>query len=272
MFSELRPKESHILDSDVLRFGPDALKLHFPSPPPDVRFIVDITPTYCGLSSPEIAAIAEQWPDAAIVAFVRDPVARAVSGVMRSRKFAYLGGQGETVPGTWQEALALNGPFSRLQNDYDINIARWRRHFPKQVHILNFDTIENSPAEALNGVFEFLEVQRTDEAANMDLGKKVNASSDVEVSIGADNELHLIDYWLSRELPDCVPSSVTQNWREKWLERRRSLAALANVARPRRVALGALEQTYRIGRQVRGLQRAKDMRRALHHGVKQPDL
>ena len=222
-FSIIRPKESHILDIDLPKYGAAVIEKHFPSSNNDAKYLCDFTSTYYDFYDFEISEIARRWPDAMIVAFIRDPVLRSISGVMRARKFSHIGNQRETKAGSWLEAIALNGPHARSQNNYDLNIERWRQYFPNNVHILSFDELEQDPESVIKSVFNILDVPSAESVRDSKFTKKVNISSDLKSTISVENELHLLNHWLSREMPASISASITDCWRERWLVRRHKL-------------------------------------------------
>ncbi|MEM8853544.1 MAG: sulfotransferase [Pseudomonadota bacterium] len=263
--SSVRPKESHILDVDVPRMGADAFAAHFKDVGAEARYLCDITPTYCLMSSAQIAAIAKRWPDAKVLAFVRDPVARAVSGVMRARRYAHLGQQNESAPGTWAEAYALNGGTSRRQNAYDENIARWRAHYGDNVHVVVFDHLRQDPDTTINACLSFLGIEPPPDGLASAVNKRINVSSKMAPNIDATNELALVDHWLAAPPLSVVAEATYGQWQDTWQARRAQLAPKAPSAKARRTRtlLDASYAAYRRAKALKDTVKARRMEKAL---------
>ena len=257
----MREKESHVLDTDFPQIGPAAFDRHFPATDAAVRYACDVTPIYCLFSQEEVDLVARCWPDAVIVAFIRDPVARAISWVMRSRKFSYLGRQGQTKPNSLGEALALNGLSSRLQSEYDRNIARWQKAFPGQVYTILYDSVTQDPDGVFDEFISFLNLP-VDVRSEVNLRRKVNVSSDITANIGPTNERALIEYWLSRPKPSYVDNVVYEEWQLAWVSRRKELCSRTSTIRVHfiRLACSIATALYRVRHWYRSRRRAMQMR------------
>jgi hypothetical protein len=163
-------KEVHYFDL-AYRRGFAWYRTRFGKAPAD-RLAGEVTPYY--LFHPLVAGrMAAALPDSKIVAILRDPVARAVSGYLHSRRY-----HGEARP--FEQALAdedraISEDLAQLAKDplapcdalqtrsyrarglYAEQLARYFERFPRaQVHVMFFEELVSSPEPTLDTLCGFL--------------------------------------------------------------------------------------------------------------------
>ncbi|MCB1397662.1 MAG: sulfotransferase domain-containing protein [Rhodobacter sp.] len=146
-------KEAHFWDWNHQR-GIDWYRQLMTPPDPALRTL-DFTPEYAGLSDRDIAECKALNPTARVIYILRDPLARAVSGI-RMQMLWHLG-KDRTEP------LHLDADFDRvarlaklgLHGDYLRNVRAWRRHYPELI-LLNYEDFHTDRAGSVARIFSEL--------------------------------------------------------------------------------------------------------------------
>lgn len=143
-------KEAHFWDWNADR-GIDWYRTLM-TPPDPTLLTMDFTPEYAFLCDAQIAECKALSPDAKVIYILRDPLARAVSGI-RMRMLWRFGKD-------HKEALRLDGTFfdfvehAKLaeHGDYLRNVTAWRAHYPDMM-VFNYEDFHTERARSVAGIF-----------------------------------------------------------------------------------------------------------------------
>ncbi len=115
----------------------------------------DITPPYCNLAPPGIAAVAERFPHAKLILLVRDPVSRAWSRISMAHRNGRFN-EGRLEDPDWFRNRLRNT--RRTGGLYATEIlARWRKAAPKMaLGVYLFDDIAVEPDRIRESILDFL--------------------------------------------------------------------------------------------------------------------
>jgi hypothetical protein len=134
----------------------------------------EITPSYSLLNQDDIQHIKDIMPGVKILFLIRNPVDRAWSA-LRFGSWRRHGGQPPGSLNHLKRAVEKEGRV--LRGDYVRVITSWRACFPQeQVFIGFFDDILLNPQLFLFTVFEFLQVDASEEYLHQIASRKINPS------------------------------------------------------------------------------------------------
>lgn len=146
-------KEAHYWDWNHKR-GADWYRV-LTRPLNDVLQSMDFTPEYAFLTRPQIAECKALNPAAKVVYILRDPLARAISGIRMHTMWASNNAKPDEL------TLRMDKPFrERCKNariwdhgDYARNLRRWREHYPDLL-VLNYEDLRTDPQAGFRRVLE----------------------------------------------------------------------------------------------------------------------
>ncbi len=136
----------------------------------------EITPSYSILKPQDVAHIKAQLPELKILFVMRNPVERTWSQI---RYYWMRTGNTRDVSCWSAEKMTafIEHPVVWLRADYLRTIEIWRNYFPQDQFFVGFyDDLADTPAEFLQQVFEFLDIETTGNTASARLTDRINAS------------------------------------------------------------------------------------------------
>lgn len=122
----------------------------------------EVAPQYAPLNEKKIAQIHALMPGIKIIYLLRNPIERMWSQVAmyHSDKFGY---QGVQTVDEQQIVHFLRNPKHLAHSHYIANLQRWEKHYPReQIFIGFYEQIRDTPAQLLQAVFRFLNVEDSD--------------------------------------------------------------------------------------------------------------
>ena len=136
------------------------------------KIIGEVTAAYFGTE--EVAArIHKHVPNARLFVSLRDPISRAYSQYWRNVAVGKIE-EGET----FEDALHRHEWILWAGLSYE-HLTRYYQYFDKNsIRVIFFDDIENSPAQVLSGLFEFLGVDPEFESVLVD--RRINAAASIQ--------------------------------------------------------------------------------------------
>ncbi|MBN8293827.1 sulfotransferase [Rhodobacter sp. NTK016B] len=146
-------KEAHYWDWNHHR-GPDWYRVTMR--PLDERLkSLDFTPEYAFLNEAQLTECQRLNPGARVIYILRDPLARAVSGVRMHTVWASKHAAAEDVRLEYDTHFLTRCKNARLweHGAYARNLARWRRYYPDML-VLNYEDLRADPLAGLRRVLD----------------------------------------------------------------------------------------------------------------------
>jgi hypothetical protein len=119
----------------------------------------EITPVYSVLDADRIAVVKEHLPDLKLIYIMRNPIARAWSGVRKELWWRFHMHPHEVSSPDALMRMAMR-PFVLACGNYADAITRWETHYPDRILYLFYDDIMVDAQDVLRGVCDFLHVDR----------------------------------------------------------------------------------------------------------------
>ncbi len=146
-------KEAHYWDWNHQR-GPDWYRVTM-RPLVAGKKSVDITPEYAFLNEAQLTECKHLNPGARVIYILRDPLARAVSGLRMHTVWATKHAAADEARLDYDQHFLARCKNARLWDHgaYARNIARWKRHYPDML-ILNYEDLRADPLAGLRLVLD----------------------------------------------------------------------------------------------------------------------
>lgn len=118
----------------------------------------DITPAYSLLDEAMIQQVKNEFPSVRIIFIVRNPIERAWSSAKMALGRAELT-MNEASDQWFYDHFNSSGSIGR--GDYFQVVAKWLKAFPEDFLLLEYEEIQDNPAEVLQKCYRFLELSNT---------------------------------------------------------------------------------------------------------------
>ncbi len=175
----------------------------------------EITPAYSLLDDADVAAISARYPRLKIIYIIRNPVDRAWSTICYHQKRT---GQSLTQQGEGAVIEYLTRSAIEQRSDYLTVVRRWRQiHGTDKFFLAYYDDLINEPAELLQRLLTFLDIQTTDV---LPLAGKINSSVSIPMPPTIASALAKRYLTSVERLADVTGGPVT-----KWVEELKAYAS-----------------------------------------------
>ncbi|MEM9060134.1 MAG: sulfotransferase [Pseudomonadota bacterium] len=121
------------------------------------RVCGESTPAYCALPNDGIRAIWEELPGIRLIHFIRDPVARMLSGMQMDASMKGYSPDDPPEPEWWEKRAFAKGMLAR--GDYADQIPRWHAVFPaERILYVPFGDLKTDPLGVLRRIEKHLDL------------------------------------------------------------------------------------------------------------------
>ncbi|MGZ8191632.1 MAG: sulfotransferase domain-containing protein [Methylococcaceae bacterium] len=143
---------------------------------PDITQISgEITPRYSIISEKSIAKVHDLNPDIKIIYLLRNPIDRMWSDVAMYHS-ARFGHQGLHTVNEQDIVKFLQDPRHLISSHYLKNLQRWEKFYPSaQIFVGFFEQLSDTPKELLQSIYQFLEIDASEQYISNQAYEKINA-------------------------------------------------------------------------------------------------
>ena len=143
---------------------------------PDITQIAgEITPRYSIISEKSVAKVHSLMPDGKIIYLLRNPIDRMWSDVAMYHS-ARFGHEGLHTVNEQSIVKFLQDPKHLASSHYLKNLQQWEKFYPsEQIFVGFFEQLGDTPKEFLQSIYQFLEVDASEQYVSNKAYEKINA-------------------------------------------------------------------------------------------------